>query len=71
MRGGRRPSATGQEIVGIAGVGPADRQEIEHFARDRRGGAQACRHPVQDVGQRNQLPRRLRCQGCATTAIEA
>jgi hypothetical protein len=30
MRGGRKPSAAGQEMVGIACVGPADRQTVEH-----------------------------------------
>jgi hypothetical protein len=29
-------------MVGIAGVGPADRQAVEHVVRDRRGGTQAC-----------------------------
>src|SRR6478609_9745985 len=50
---------------------PADRQEIEHAVRDRRGRAQACRYPAQVVGQRNRLPRRLRRQDHATIAIEA
>jgi hypothetical protein len=71
MRGGRKPVATGPEMVGTAGLGPADRQEIEHAVRDRRGRAQACRYPAQDVGQRNRLPRRLRHQDHATIAIEA
>ena len=70
MRGGRKPVATGPEMVGIAGLRPADRQEIEHAVRDRRGRAQACRYPAQDVGQRNRL-RRLRRQDHATIAIEA
>lgn len=56
VRGGRKLVATGQEMVGLAGVGPADRQSVEHVVRDRRvrdrrGGAQACRHPARDVGQ--------------------
>jgi hypothetical protein len=71
MRGGGKPVATGPEMVGIAGLGPADRQEIEHAVRDRRGRAQACRYPAQDVGKRNRLPRRLRRQDHATIAIEA
>ena len=71
MRGGRKPVATGQEMVGIAGLGPADRQTVEHAVRHRRGRAQACRYPAQDVGQRNRLPRRVRRQGHATIAIEA
>jgi hypothetical protein len=58
-------------MVGIAGLGPADRQTVEHAVRDRRGRAQACRYPAQDVGQRNRLSRRLRRQGHATIAIEA
>jgi hypothetical protein len=33
--------------------------------------AQACGHPASNVGQRNRLPCRLRCQGHAATAIEA
>ena len=70
MRGGRKPVAAGQEMVGIAGLGPADRQTVEHAVRDRRGRAQACRYSAQDVGQRNRLPRRLRRQGPATIAIE-
>ena len=70
MRGGRKPFATGQEMVSIAGLGPADRQAVEHAVRDRRGGVQACRYPAQDVGQRNRLPPRLRRQGHATIAIE-
>jgi transposase len=71
MRGGCKPSAAGQEMVGIAGVGPADRQTVEHPVRDRRGRAQACKYSASNVGQRNRLPRRLRCQGHATTQIEA
>lgn len=71
MRGGCKPAASGQEMVGIAGVGSADRQAVEHAVRDHGGRAQACEHPAPDVGQRNRLPRRLRCQGYATTAIEA
>ena len=51
MRGGRKPVATGPEMVGIAGLGPADRQTVEHAVRDRRGRAQARRHPAQNVGQ--------------------
>jgi len=39
---------TGPEMVGIVGLGPADRQEIEHAVGDRRGRAQACRYPAQD-----------------------
>ena len=70
MRGGCKPFAAGQEMVGIAGLGPADRQTVEHAVRDRRGRAQACRYPAQDVGQRNRLPRRLRRQGHATIVIE-
>ncbi len=34
MRGGCKPSAAGQEMVGIAGVGPADRQTVKHVVRD-------------------------------------
>ena len=68
MRGGRKPVATGPEMVGIAGPGPADRQEIEHAVRDRRGRARLA-GILQDVGQR--LPRRLRRQDHATIAIEA
>ena len=64
-------SATGPEMVGIAGVGPADRQKIEHAVRDHRGRAQARRHPAPDVGQRDRLPRRLRRQDHAAAAIEA
>ena len=71
MRGGRKPVATGPEMVGLAGVGPADCQTVEHAVRDRRGRAQARRHPASNVGQRNRLPGRLRCQGHAATAIEA
>src|SRR4051794_33551117 len=71
MRGGCKPSAAGQEMVGIAGVGPADRQAVEHVVRDHCGRAQARRYPASNVGQRNRLPRRLRCQSYATTAIEA
>jgi hypothetical protein len=41
MRGGRKPSAAGQKMVGIAGVGPSGRQAVEHAVRDRRLGAQA------------------------------
>ena len=58
-------------MVGIAGVGPADRQTVEHAMCDHCGRAQARRYPASDVGQRNRLPRWLRRQGHATTAIEA
>ena len=58
-------------MVGIASLGPADRQTVVHAVRDRRCRAQACRYPAQDVGQRNRLPCRFRCQGHAATAIEA
>ena len=51
MRGGCKPSAAGQEMVGIACVGPADRQTVEHVVRDHRGRAQAREHPASDVGQ--------------------
>lgn len=71
MRGGRKPSAAGQEMVGTAGVGSADRQTVEHAVRDRRGRAQARQHPAPDVGQRNRLPCRIRRQGDAAIAIEA
>ena len=55
----------------LAGVGPADRQTVEHAVRDRRGRTQACEHPAPDVGQRDRLPRRVRRQGHATAAVEA
>lgn len=51
MRGGCKPPAAGSEMVGLAGMGPADCQEVEHVVRDRRGGALARWHPAQDVGQ--------------------
>ncbi len=70
-RGGRKPAAAGQKMVGTAGVGPADRQAVEHAVRDCRGGAQARRHPAPDVGQRDRFPRRIRCQGHATAALKA
>ena len=68
MRGGRKPVATGQEMVGIAGLGPADRQTVEHAVRDRRGRAQACRYPARmwvsetdfHVGFRAKVAHRLR-----------
>jgi transposase len=66
-----KPAAARQKVVRAAGVGPSDRQTPEHVVRDRRGGAQACRYPASDVGQRDRLPRRLRCQGHAAIASEA
>ena len=51
MRGGCEPSAAGQKMVGLAGVGPSGRQAVEHAVRDRRGRAQAREHPASDVGQ--------------------
>ena len=51
LRGGCKPAAAGQEMVGLAGVGPADRQTVEHVVRDRRGRAQA---------------RRASCTGCGS-----
>ena len=49
MRGGCKPAAAGQEMVGVARVGPANRQAVEHAVRDRRGRAQAREHPASDV----------------------
>lgn len=70
MRGGRKSTAAGQEMVGITRVGSTDRQAIKHVMRDRCGCAQTRKHLAPNVGQRNRLPRRLRRQGHATTAIE-
>jgi hypothetical protein len=53
VRGGCKPAAAGQEMVGLAGVGPEDRQTVEHAVRDHRGRAQA--YPASNVGQRNRL----------------
>ena len=39
MRGGCKPSAAGEEMVGVAGVGPAGRQTIEYVVRDHCGRA--------------------------------
>jgi len=64
MRGGRKPSAAGPETVGLAGLGPADREAVEHAVRDHCGGTQARQHSALDVGQRNRLPCRLRCSDC-------
>jgi hypothetical protein len=53
MRGSCKPSAAGQEMVGIARVGSADRQAVEHVVRDRRGSAQARKDLASDVAQRD------------------
>ena len=58
MRGGHKPVATGPEMVGIAGLGPADRQTVEHAVRDRRGGAPACRYLHRMWVSENRLPSR-------------
>ena len=71
----RRQSGTSIDYEGRISkqgdVSAADRQTVEHAVRDRRGRAQARGHPASNVGQRNRLPCRLRCQGHAATAIEA
>jgi len=40
MRGGRKPVATGPEMVGIADLGACDRQTVEPVVRDHCGRAQ-------------------------------
>jgi len=70
--GGRcKPSAAGQEMVRLARVGATDRQAVEHAVRDRCSCAQARKHSASNVGQRDQLPRRVRRQDHATPEIEA
>lgn len=54
--------AAGQEMVGIASVGPADRQTIEHVVRNHRGRAEARKHSAPNVDQRDRLARRIRRQ---------
>ncbi|MDI3563370.1 hypothetical protein OWC48_23550 [Bradyrhizobium sp. Arg816] len=71
LRGSSKPAAAGQEVVGFAGVGPADRQTVEHAVRDRRGRTHACEHPAQDVGQSNRLPPWVWRQGHTVIAFEA
>jgi hypothetical protein len=71
VRSGREPAAASEEMVGIAGMGPADGRTVEHAVRDRRGGAQAGKHSASDVGQRDRLPCRFRRQGHAAAAVEA
>ncbi len=71
MRSGCKSAATGQKMVGIAGVGPANCQAIEHAVRDYRGRAKARGHSSPDVGQRDRFPRRIRCEDHATAALKA
>ncbi|MBR1325887.1 hypothetical protein JQ579_03770 [Bradyrhizobium ottawaense] len=48
----RRPQACccGSGMIGTAGMGPADRQTVEHAVRDHRGGTEAGKHSAPDVG---------------------
>lgn len=71
LRDGGKSSAACQNMVSLACGGTADRQAVEHGVRDRRGCAQARKHPAPDVDQRDRLSRWLRGQGDATAQIEA